>query len=792
MADTLESLEIEVKHSASGAASELNSITTALSKLSAALTRTLPKLQKLAETMSKVSGSNFTINDIHDSTIQNITQKTAKAAEAKNNGPLSSDLQDKIAQAGKLEVAIHKAAKAEEDMESAFSKGNEDSAWNARERAINATAAAQRELAKSVPKVTNPLSDEMQEAISSASKVDILQAKLAGLHEAMQGAFETGDTEKAYAYRAQILQTEEALQRAKSAAEGASKGVKELSKEAAKSKKPLETIISSFKRIAFYRIIRSVLKNIGQAFNEGLQKAYLFSSGVIGEGNRFAAAMDRMKSSGNAMTGQLGSAFISLLAAIEPILTRIIDLITRVIDAISQLFAAFTGRTYLKASRTAAKFSDAMSKGAGAAKEWKNQLLGFDEINRLNEPSGGGGGGSSPLDGFKFEDTPLSDWAKKIHDGLAAIELAAGAFALAMGLILTLTGTNIPLGLALMALGVTSIVSALQMDWSTVPVGIAKALSEIMGVAGGALLGIGLILALTGANIPLGIGLIAAGATLITGAVAISWKAIPNNIRNVLSLILSIAGGMMLAIGLVLLFATPVFSPLGLALVAAGVASLAGSAALNWDWVKQKVSKVLSVILSVLAGAIAAVGAILCLSGAGAPVGIAILYAAYRASYGAYSLDANAVTSAVKSACDRVWSTISSLFQGIYNWFQSAHAWIQNLLDGFSLVRSANQRAAQSQADGSIYLGGFASGGYPDEGQLFIAREAGPEMVGTIGGRTAVANNDQIVEGIRQGVFEAVSAAMANNGTSEPVVKVYLDSREIRTGQQRLNRAMGV
>ena len=65
-------------------------------------------------------------------------------------------------------------------------------------------------------------------------------------------------------------------------------------------------------------------------------------------------------------------------------------------------------------------------------------------------------------------------------------------------------------------------------------------------------------------------------------------------------------------------------------------------------------------------------------------------------------------------------------------------------------------------------------------------------MVGTIGGRTAVANNDQIVEGIRQGVFEAVSAAMANNGTSEPVVKVYLDSREIRVGQQRLNRAMGV
>jgi hypothetical protein len=84
----------------------------------------------------------------------------------------------------------------------------------------------------------------------------------------------------------------------------------------------------------------------------------------------------------------------------------------------------------------------------------------------------------------------------------------------------------------------------------------------------------------------------------------------------------------------------------------------------------------------------------------------------------------------------------------------------------------------------------YATGGFPEDG-LFMANHG--ELVGSFSnGRTAVANNDQIVEGIRQGVFEAVSAAMANNGTSEPVVKVYLDSREIRTGQQRLNRAMGV
>ena len=51
----------------------------------------------------------------------------------------------------------------------------------------------------------------------------------------------------------------------------------------------------------------------------------------------------------------------------------------------------------------------------------------------------------------------------------------------------------------------------------------------------------------------------------------------------------------------------------------------------------------------------------------------------------------------------------------------------------------------------------YANGGFPESGQMFIARESGPEMVGTMGGRTAVANNDQIVQGIAGGVASAMS-----------------------------------
>lgn len=58
----------------------------------------------------------------------------------------------------------------------------------------------------------------------------------------------------------------------------------------------------------------------------------------------------------------------------------------------------------------------------------------------------------------------------------------------------------------------------------------------------------------------------------------------------------------------------------------------------------------------------------------------------------------------------------------------------------------------------------YAKGGYPDMGQMFVANEAGPELVGTIGNRTAVVNNDQIVESVSRGVYQAVVSAMGSSG----------------------------
>lgn len=86
----------------------------------------------------------------------------------------------------------------------------------------------------------------------------------------------------------------------------------------------------------------------------------------------------------------------------------------------------------------------------------------------------------------------------------------------------------------------------------------------------------------------------------------------------------------------------------------------------------------------------------------------------------------------------------------------------------------------------------YAKGGFPDMGEMFIAREAGPEMVGKIGSKTTVANNDQIVEGISEGVYTAVLAAMRQSEASgSQSVNVYLDGRQITNTVEKRQRERG-
>ena len=73
----------------------------------------------------------------------------------------------------------------------------------------------------------------------------------------------------------------------------------------------------------------------------------------------------------------------------------------------------------------------------------------------------------------------------------------------------------------------------------------------------------------------------------------------------------------------------------------------------------------------------------------------------------------------------------------------------------------------------------YANGGLPSVGEMFVARENGPELVGKIGNSSAVVNNVQIIEGIKAGVYEAVATAISQYmGTQNSQIDVHVHTDE--------------
>jgi hypothetical protein len=107
-------------------------------------------------------------------------------------------------------------------------------------------------------------------------------------------------------------------------------------------------------------------------------------------------------------------------------------------------------------------------------------------------------------------------------------------------------------------------------------------------------------------------------------------------------------------------------------------------------------------------------------------------------------------------------SSDGSLFSGLWSWVKAKWWNYDSSTSLFSNLWAWVK--AKWTKDGGLYrngswakIQGYASGGLPTDGQMFVAREAGPELVGTLGGHTAVMNNDQIVASVSAGVARAIS-----------------------------------
>ena len=176
-----------------------------------------------------------------------------------------------------------------------------------------------------------------------------------------------------------------------------------------------------------------------------------------------------------------------------------------------------------------------------------------------------------------------------------------------------------------------------------------------------------------------------------------------------------------------------------------------------------------------------------------------------------YSTISNMTTNFGTVSKAQITAYLLKVYDNIYNTFDAIRQTLQQVSD--EVTRMLNQMVSDANSLAGLtgkkysHVGGytmqqaqrfniemFANGGFPRSGELFIAREAGPELVGSIGGKTAVGGNDQIERAIFNAVLTAMSQAMAN-GSSQPIElnqKIELDGDVIYNNQQKVSARRGI
>ena len=175
-------------------------------------------------------------------------------------------------------------------------------------------------------------------------------------------------------------------------------------------------------RIAGYRLIRSVIREITQGLDEGVKNLYGWSALVDG---KFKQSMDTIKTAMGYMKNSFAAAVSPIINALAPAIDFLIDKIVALINLINQLFARLSGASsWTRAKKNVEEYGDAVGGAGGAAKEALKYLAPFDELNRLpDENKGGGGGGSAEDFSDMFEEMVdfnenLADFADNVRTAI--------------------------------------------------------------------------------------------------------------------------------------------------------------------------------------------------------------------------------------------------------------------------------------------------------------------------------------------------------------------------------------
>lgn len=366
------------------------------------------------------------------------------------------------------------------------------------------------------------------EFLKANSQIDILQRKAESLKVSLDEALGKGDQAKADKLTEQYRRVTSQIEKLGQESEKTASKVNDLKNAYKSATNPISKFTKTLGRIAYYRMIRSAIKAVTDGIKTGMDNLYEYSRIT---GTEFKPAMDSLATSSLYLKNSLGALAQPIVSALAPAFETLVDWIVMAINYFNQFISALSGKdVYTAAKKHAVEYKEATD---AAAKSTKKFLLGIDELNIMEAPSGGGAGGASTDYGDMFEEKPINstikDVAAKVQELMPLIEavgIGLAGWMIASNLIpdlhtvLRLIGSlALAVGVKLIIDSVTDIVFGNGLTWDNI----------LKGTGGGALAGggLGLMLAkhlgiswykgmLTGAVIGIGVSLMIMGIADVT------------------------------------------------------------------------------------------------------------------------------------------------------------------------------------------------------------------------------------------------------------------------------------
>ncbi len=193
-------------------------------------------------------------------------------------------------------------------------------------------------------------------------------------------------------------------EKAKGSLEGVSNAESQASKETSKfrtalasvksafkgMKMPFAEFLSSIKRIAMYRLLRSIIKQITQGFMEAYHAMYRWSQ-AGNDNNQFAESMDKIATALHYIHASLSALASPIINALAPAIDWLADRFVGLLNIINQVLATINNQSgWTRAIKKQITYGDTLNDTNKKAKELKKTLLGIDEINLLNGANGSG------------------------------------------------------------------------------------------------------------------------------------------------------------------------------------------------------------------------------------------------------------------------------------------------------------------------------------------------------------------------------------------------------------------